>query len=62
MNGVFRDSFGGRKGYIDISGLMPMQSVFSDFLQSRLDEEVTEPGFSRLPFRYAEVSKVLLDV
>ncbi|KAE9395032.1 Psf2-domain-containing protein [Gymnopus androsaceus JB14] len=33
-----------------------------EFLQSRLDEELSEPGFSQLPFRYAEVSKVLLDV
>ncbi|KAJ4492093.1 Psf2-domain-containing protein [Lentinula edodes] len=33
-----------------------------EFLQSRLDEELSEPGYSRLPFRYAEVSKVLLDV
>ncbi|KAJ3722592.1 DNA replication complex GINS protein PSF2 [Lentinula raphanica] len=33
-----------------------------EFLQSRLDEEINEPGFSKLPFRYAEISKVLLDV
>ncbi|KAJ3732875.1 DNA replication complex GINS protein PSF2 [Lentinula guzmanii] len=33
-----------------------------EFLQSRLDEEINEPGFSKLPFRYAEVSKLLLDV
>lgn len=45
---------------IHISGLMHFG--FLEFLQSRLDEEVAEPGFSRLPFRYAEVSKVLLDV
>ncbi|KIK67795.1 hypothetical protein GYMLUDRAFT_238001 [Collybiopsis luxurians FD-317 M1] len=33
-----------------------------EFLQARLDEELSEPGFSKLPFRYAEISKVLLDV
>ncbi|KAF9076996.1 Psf2-domain-containing protein [Rhodocollybia butyracea] len=33
-----------------------------EFLQSRLDEEVSDLGFSMLPFRYAEISKVLLDV
>ncbi|THV08303.1 Psf2-domain-containing protein [Dendrothele bispora CBS 962.96] len=34
----------------------------TEFLQARLNEETTESGFSRLPFRFSEVSKVLLDV
>ncbi|KAF8076643.1 hypothetical protein FPV67DRAFT_1407438 [Lyophyllum atratum] len=33
-----------------------------DFLQDRLNRETSQPGFSDLPFRFAEVSKVLLDV
>ncbi|KAG5648869.1 hypothetical protein DXG03_000218 [Asterophora parasitica] len=33
-----------------------------DFLQDRLNKETSEAGFSDLPFRFAEVSKVLLDV
>lgn len=37
-------------------------SACAEFLQSRLDEEVSDLGFSTLPFRYAEISKVLLDV
>jgi GINS complex subunit 2 len=33
-----------------------------DYLQERLNRETSEPGFSDLPFRFAEISKVLLDV
>ncbi|GLB34040.1 putative DNA replication complex GINS protein PSF2 [Lyophyllum shimeji] len=33
-----------------------------EFLQDRLGRETSQPGFSDLPFRFAEVSKVLLDV
>lgn len=33
-----------------------------DFLQERLNIETSEPGFSDLPFRFVEVSKLLLDV
>ncbi|TFK43744.1 hypothetical protein BDQ12DRAFT_675489 [Crucibulum laeve] len=33
-----------------------------DYLQERLTRETTEPAFSDLPFRFAEISKVLLDV
>jgi len=32
-----------------------------DFLQERLNEETSRPEFSQLPFRFAEISKVLLD-
>ncbi len=34
---------------------------FTEFLQDRLTEETTSPHFSHLPFRFAEISKVLLD-
>lgn len=33
-----------------------------DFLQERLTRETSQPDFSQLPFRFAEVAKVLLDV
>ncbi|RDB19926.1 DNA replication complex GINS protein PSF2 [Hypsizygus marmoreus] len=33
-----------------------------DYLQDRLNRELAEPGFSELPFRFTEISKVLLDV
>lgn len=35
---------------------------FEDFLQDRLIQETSEPAFSEMPFRFAEVAKVLLDV
>ena len=35
---------------------------FTDFLQDRLTRETTQPEFSELPFRFAEIAKVLLDV
>ena len=34
----------------------------TDFLQDRLTRETTQPEFSELPFRFAEIAKVLLDV
>lgn len=33
-----------------------------DYLKERVEEETTKDGFSKLPFRYIEISKVLLDV
>lgn len=34
----------------------------TEFLQDRLALETSKPEFSQLPFRFAEVAKVLLDV
>ncbi|KIY49454.1 GINS complex, PSF2 component [Fistulina hepatica ATCC 64428] len=36
--------------------------LFVDYLQARLTDETTKAEFSRLPFRFAEISKALLDV
>ena len=33
-----------------------------DYLQARLTLETSQPAFSELPFRFAEVAKVILDV
>jgi len=33
-----------------------------DYLSERLGEETSQKEFSRLPFRYAEISKILLDM
>ena len=33
-----------------------------DYLQARLNLETSQPTFSELPFRFAEVAKVILDV
>ncbi|KAG1783085.1 hypothetical protein EV702DRAFT_242994 [Suillus placidus] len=33
-----------------------------DFLQERLTRETSRPEFSKLPFRFAEIAKVILDV
>lgn len=33
-----------------------------EFLQERLTQETSRPVFSQLPFRFAEVAKILLDV
>lgn len=35
---------------------------WADFLQERLTQETSRPAFSQLPFRFAEVAKILLDV
>ncbi|KAF5358901.1 hypothetical protein D9758_004821 [Tetrapyrgos nigripes] len=42
--------------------ILPPYWLNVEFLQARLNEETSEAGFSRLPFRFAEVAKVLLDV
>lgn len=36
--------------------------VAVEFLQERLTQETSRPVFSQLPFRFAEVAKILLDV
>ena len=36
--------------------------VWIDYLQARLTLEISQPAFSELPFRFAEVAKVILDV
>lgn len=36
--------------------------LLAEFLQDRLKRETSEAQFSELPFRFAEVAKVLLDV
>ncbi|KAJ8086904.1 DNA replication protein psf2 [Marasmius tenuissimus] len=33
-----------------------------EFLQNRLSEENSNPAFSKMPFRYSEIAKTLLDV
>jgi GINS complex subunit 2 len=35
---------------------------FLDFLQERLARETSRPEFSKLPLRFAEIAKVILDV
>lgn len=35
---------------------------FLDFLQERLARETSLPEFSKLPLRFAEIAKVILDV
>ncbi|GBE79922.1 Psf2-domain-containing protein [Sparassis latifolia] len=42
--------------------IVPPDWLNVDFLQDRLTRETTEQAFSELPFRFAEVAKVLLDV
>ena len=39
-----------------------LTSFVAEFLQERLTHETTYPEFSQLPFRFAEIAKVLLDV
>jgi GINS complex subunit 2 len=34
----------------------------TDFLQDRLAQETSRPEFSQFPFRFTEISKLLLDV
>lgn len=44
---------------------LPCQSDLTcvlEFLQDRLSEETSESEFSRLPFRFAEIARVILDV
>lgn len=33
-----------------------------EFLQERVSRETTQPEFSQMPFRFAEIAKVVLDV
>ncbi|KAG9317379.1 Psf2-domain-containing protein [Chiua virens] len=42
--------------------IVPPDWLTVEFLQDRLSEETAESGFSRLPFRFAEIAKVILDV
>ncbi|CAL1701318.1 unnamed protein product [Somion occarium] len=42
--------------------IVPPDWLNVDFLQDRLTHETSQPEFSQLPFRFAEVAKVLLDV
>lgn len=35
--------------------------VALEFLQERLARETSQPEFSELPFRFAEIAKVILD-
>jgi GINS complex subunit 2 len=35
---------------------------YTDYLQARLTLETSERAYSKLPFRFAEVAKVILDV
>ncbi|KAH9833731.1 Psf2-domain-containing protein [Rhodofomes roseus] len=42
--------------------IVPPDWLNVDFLQDRLTRETSQPEFSELPFRFAEVAKVILDV
>ncbi|KIM91161.1 hypothetical protein PILCRDRAFT_811661 [Piloderma croceum F 1598] len=42
--------------------IVPPDWLNVEFLQERLARETSQPEFSQLPFRFAEVAKVLLDV
>ncbi|PCH40874.1 Psf2-domain-containing protein [Wolfiporia cocos MD-104 SS10] len=42
--------------------IVPPDWLNVEYLQERLARETSEPEFSELPFRFAEVAKVLLDV
>ncbi|KIL70253.1 hypothetical protein M378DRAFT_96699 [Amanita muscaria Koide BX008] len=42
--------------------IVPPEWLTYDYLKERLEEETSKDGFSKLPFRYIEISKVLLDV
>jgi len=42
--------------------IVPPDWLNVDFLQERLSRETSEPEFSQLPFRFAEIAKVVLDV
>ena len=39
-----------------------IRCCIAEFLQGRLLLETTRPEFSEMPFRFAEIAKVLLDV
>lgn len=42
--------------------IVPPEWLSVDFLQEQLTRETSRPEFSRLPFRFAEIAKVILDV
>ncbi|OCH94326.1 Psf2-domain-containing protein [Obba rivulosa] len=42
--------------------VVPPDWLNVEFLEGRLTQETSEAGFSEMPFRFAEVAKVLLDV
>ncbi|KAI0082362.1 DNA replication complex GINS protein PSF2 [Panus rudis PR-1116 ss-1] len=42
--------------------IIPPDWLNVEFLQDHLVQETTQPEFSAMPFRYAEIAKVLLDV
>ncbi|KDQ21557.1 hypothetical protein BOTBODRAFT_182861 [Botryobasidium botryosum FD-172 SS1] len=42
--------------------IVPPDWLNVEYLQERLAEETSSPAFSALPFRFAEIAKVLLDV
>ncbi|KAI0353038.1 Psf2-domain-containing protein [Trametes cingulata] len=42
--------------------IVPPSWLNVDFLQERLLRETTDPSFSEMPFRFAEIAKILLDV
>jgi hypothetical protein len=35
---------------------------YVDYLQEKFNQETSRPEFSQLPFRFAEVAKILLDM
>ncbi|KIM68912.1 hypothetical protein SCLCIDRAFT_104754 [Scleroderma citrinum Foug A] len=42
--------------------IVPPDWLNVDFLQERLARETSQPEFSQLPFRFAEIAKVILDI
>ncbi|KAI0089069.1 hypothetical protein BDY19DRAFT_889677 [Irpex rosettiformis] len=42
--------------------IVPPQWLNIEYLQERLSRETSHPEFSEMPFRFAEIAKVLLDV
>jgi GINS complex subunit 2 len=44
------------------SRLRTAHACRTEFLQNRLTQETSRPEFSQFPFRFAEISKLLLDV
>lgn len=42
--------------------IVPPEWLSVDFLQEQLTRETSRPEFSRLPFRFAEIAKVILDI
>ncbi|KAI1796186.1 Psf2-domain-containing protein [Ganoderma leucocontextum] len=42
--------------------IVPPTWLDVDFLQEKLAQETTSPDFSEMPFRFAEIAKILLDV